>query len=427
VVLGAVLWTIGLFTVAGVAMTFIILHVPDAARTFHRPFKHTLPALLVALGCMLWGLAEVRRGLLPIERLRARLWPCARAVEARVAGGYPSEVQPLVSDLNALLDQRARGDARPGQGRRPRPWAQDALAVLAQEAERTAAAGHTELAALLRQQVERMRGQVDYHLAQAGAAAGATATAHCFVHESAAGLARTLLRLHAERGLAIDVAVDPQHAIRGRREDLDEMLGNPLDNARSGRGPACASAGARWTRASCSRSTTTAPARSRAARAGAATRRPRRRGRAGHRHRPRDRARSRRALRRTQHSSARPPAACAPSSGFPLAPGATSATQAEHQARVDRIAAGLLAVHREPAGERLVHLEPHAELPRLRRGAHGCGGKRRRDEIAVRARLVEVAVPLRVPDSRPRWSAGSSGSSKAPAATPFTTTRTALG
>ena len=49
------------------------------------------------------------------------------------------------------------------------------LAVLAQEAERAAAAGHAELGRDARQQVERMRGQVDYHLAQARAAAsGAT-------------------------------------------------------------------------------------------------------------------------------------------------------------------------------------------------------------------------------------------------------------
>jgi signal transduction histidine kinase len=48
---------------------------------------------------------------------------------------------------------------------------------------------------------------------------------------SAEGLARTLLRLHAERGLNITVDVDPAHAIRGEREDLDEMLGNLLDNA----------------------------------------------------------------------------------------------------------------------------------------------------------------------------------------------------
>src|SRR5262245_64942338 len=76
-----------------------------------------------------------------------------------------------------------------------------------------------------------MRGQVDYHLAQAGAAAGAAGTSHCLVRESVEGLARTLLRLHTERGLAIDVAVDPGHVFRGRREDLDEMLGNLLDNA----------------------------------------------------------------------------------------------------------------------------------------------------------------------------------------------------
>jgi signal transduction histidine kinase len=227
-----VLWTIGLFTAAGVAMTAVVLHIPDAGRAVHRPFTYTLPALLLALGCMLWGLVVVRWGLRPIERLRARLLAVRDGRDARVAGRYPSEVEPLVSDLNALLEQRERavqraqakaGDLAHGL--------KTPLAVLAQEAERAAAAGHSELAALLRQQVERMRGQVDYHLAQAGAAAGATGSASASVRESAEGLARTLLRLHAERGLAIDVAVEPGHAFRGRREDLDEMLGNLLDNA----------------------------------------------------------------------------------------------------------------------------------------------------------------------------------------------------
>jgi len=45
------------------------------------------------------------------------------------------------------------------------------------------------------------------------------------------GLTRTMRRLHALRGLAIDARIDPAHAFRGRREDLDEMLGNLLDNA----------------------------------------------------------------------------------------------------------------------------------------------------------------------------------------------------
>jgi len=41
-----------------------------------------------------------------------------------------------------------------------------------------------------------------------------------------------LLRLHAGRGIALDIAPETAaHAVRVEREDLDEMLGNLLDNA----------------------------------------------------------------------------------------------------------------------------------------------------------------------------------------------------
>ena len=104
-----------------------------------------------------------------------------------------------------------------------------ALAVLAQEAERMP---DRELAATIRQQVERMHRQVEYHLAHArSAASGATPGARTSVRESAEGLARTMERLYADRGLALRVDVPPELAFRGEREDLDEMLGNLLDNA----------------------------------------------------------------------------------------------------------------------------------------------------------------------------------------------------
>ena len=48
---------------------------------------------------------------------------------------------------------------------------------------------------------------------------------------SAEGLVRALKRLHAERDLNIEVDAPASHAFRGQREDLDEMLGNLLDNA----------------------------------------------------------------------------------------------------------------------------------------------------------------------------------------------------
>ena len=77
-----------------------------------------------------------------------------------------------------------------------------------------------------------MRRQVEYHLAQARAATpGNMPSARCSVLPSVEGLTRTLLRIYADRGLAIMVDVRSEHFIRGQSEDLEEILGNLLDNA----------------------------------------------------------------------------------------------------------------------------------------------------------------------------------------------------
>ena len=226
--LGSILWAVGLVGVAHV-LSITLLHV--------FPSLHSVPPVamvLIAMVLMLAGLAQVRRGVSPLERLRERLAAVRDGRDRRLAGSYPSEVQPLVDDLNALLDDRERAVERAlGTAGDLAHGLKTPLAVLSQEAEGAAAAGHRELAATLGQQVERMRRQVEYHLAhaRAGASAGAAPGVRCPIAESAEALARTLRRLYAERGLAIEVDVPPEHAVRSRREDLDEMLGNLLDNA----------------------------------------------------------------------------------------------------------------------------------------------------------------------------------------------------
>src|SRR4029077_14012685 len=55
--------------------------------------------------------------------------------------------------------------------------------------------------------------------------------ARCPVLVSVEGLRRTLGKIYAARGLAIEVDVPSAHFVRGQREDLEEMLGNLLDNA----------------------------------------------------------------------------------------------------------------------------------------------------------------------------------------------------
>ena len=229
--LGAALWTIGLFGLAMV-MWHVTLGNSQPPVFFHLVFHHTFVFSIVCAVALVAGLLQVRRGWSPINQLRARLAGLRDGRERRLEGEYPTEVEPLVGDLNALLDQReqtiVRARAKAGDLAH---GLKTPLAVLAQEAERIAAAGQTELAATIAQQVERMRRQVEYQLAQARADASGQSPSATAVHTSADGLVRTLSRLHAERGVQIAVDVPPHLQVRVDREDLDEMLGNLLDNA----------------------------------------------------------------------------------------------------------------------------------------------------------------------------------------------------
>ena len=231
--LGAALWSVGLFVVAGVFATAMMLHYRQMPNLLHAMFAHALPSTIVAIVFMLAGFWHVKKGLAALHDLRSRLAAVRGGRERQIQGRYPAEVQPLVTELNALLDHTDRAVSRAvAKAGDLAHGLKTPLAVLSREAERAGAAGHHDLAATIGEQVERMRRQMDYHLAHARAAAsGATPGARSSVIASAEGLSRALLRLHADRGVAIDVRVPPEHAVRSHREDLDEMLGNLLDNA----------------------------------------------------------------------------------------------------------------------------------------------------------------------------------------------------
>jgi signal transduction histidine kinase len=222
-IIGSLLWTAGL--------VLVVNYVSIAAITrVHGPQFHAATMCIFGMGCMGVALWQVHRGLGALRDLRARLATVRGGSEARIAGTYPAEVQPLVDELNALLDHRdraiARAQARAGDLAH---GLKTPLAVLAHAADR---GDVEELREALVREIDRMRRQIDYHLAHARAAAsGATAGVACGVEASAQGLARTLDRLYADRGVAIAVDVDQRLTVRARREDLDEMLGNLLDNA----------------------------------------------------------------------------------------------------------------------------------------------------------------------------------------------------
>jgi signal transduction histidine kinase len=215
----------------------LVLAYLFALHTFRSPhqfmFWHVILFGSLASAFVLGGLLQIRKGLSEFNQLRARLSDVREGRKNKIEGRYPVEVQPLVNDLNALLEHRelavGRAQAKAGDLAH---GLKTPLAVLLQEAERAKSVGESELAATIEQQVDRMQRQVDYHLAHARAAAsGKSSGASCVVAESAQGLVRTLQRLHAERGVAIELKISGDHLVRIQREDLEEMLGNLLDNA----------------------------------------------------------------------------------------------------------------------------------------------------------------------------------------------------
>lgn len=234
ILLGAFLWSIGLFLGSGLFLTHYMLFNPVAPGIFHGFFYHYMFQIFGGtIGSLVLGFLLVRHGLASFAELRTRLFGVREGRDTRLAGDYPSEVQPLVNDLNSLLGDREQRIAK--AHRKAGDLAhglKTPLTLLNQLAERARASGQVELAVAIQQQVERMRRQIDYHLAHARAsAAGGNPSARGHVLTSADGLARTMMTIHADRRVMVEVHVSHEHFVRAQREDLDEMLGNLVDNA----------------------------------------------------------------------------------------------------------------------------------------------------------------------------------------------------
>ena len=225
-ILASVLWTAGLLLLMHL-LSLRLMHVLPRFRS------NLTGPVLGAIALMAAGLIVSRQGLQPFRKLREKLTAVRLGSERRVEGAYPSEVRPLVDELNALLDDREKAVKRAfATAGNLAHGLKTPLALLAQEADRAGAEGNPELAGNIAQHVERMSRQVNYHLIRARAAAsGAAGAAPCAVASSADALVRTLLKLYAGRALEISSNISSEVSVRVQREDLDEMLGNLLDNA----------------------------------------------------------------------------------------------------------------------------------------------------------------------------------------------------
>lgn len=188
---------------------------------------------ILAVGLILAVLVQVFVGLRPLKRLQEALVQVRTGQSARLEGDFPTEVRPLVEEFNQVLVQNAEvvERARTQAGNLAHAL-KTPLTILANSAQ-GAEAKEGELARIVLTQVQAARTQVDYQLARARAAAsGKTSRMQTRLAPLVAGLMRTMERLHIERDLEFQTREIPQHwAFRGEEQDLQEMLGNLLDNA----------------------------------------------------------------------------------------------------------------------------------------------------------------------------------------------------
>lgn len=189
--------------------------------------------IVLAIVLILLLMIQVSIGLAPLNRLNRALDRLRRSETEQLEGEFPSEIRPLINNLNGLLGQHRRHieRARSISGNLAHAL-RTPLSVLA-NAGVDVRTTPEELRDLIRSQTSIAQKQVEWHLKRARMAATTGTSGHrCSVTGVAEGIVSVMRRVHAERGLQIrSDAIEPSAIFFGEQQDLQEILGNLVDNA----------------------------------------------------------------------------------------------------------------------------------------------------------------------------------------------------
>jgi signal transduction histidine kinase len=193
----------------------------------------TISLALLAAALVAAAALQVSFGLRPMSRLRQALGAIGSGRADKLPGDFPSEVQPLVDDLNNLIEVNAQMLLRArAQAGNLAHGLKTPLAVLTDEAYRLERRGETESAGVVLLQSQRMQRQIDYQIARARAAASRSVPG-VFAHVAPTvnNIVAAMRRLYDNKKLYICTDVDAQCAALCDPMDLNEMLANLIDNA----------------------------------------------------------------------------------------------------------------------------------------------------------------------------------------------------
>jgi signal transduction histidine kinase len=194
-----------------------------------KQLRSTLFWSFFALGIGLLILAALQTfyGLWPLRRVRQDVAAIRSGAKTRITEDFPNEVRPLTDEINQLL---AHSEEQAEEARRHAGNLAHALKTPLTVITNAATANAPDLAETVCREAIVMRRQVDHHLARARAI-GRRASAHAraTVWESLESVQRAVDRLYEK--VTVDIAGDKKAQVRVERQDLDEMLGNLVENA----------------------------------------------------------------------------------------------------------------------------------------------------------------------------------------------------
>jgi signal transduction histidine kinase len=186
---------------------------------------------LGALGAFLLiaTLVQLRVGLRPLRNLKSSLAEVRAGTRSRITGDQPAELRDMVDELNGLLDENAAAlDRARGHVANLAHGLKTPLATLSLRLNEPGRDTDGELAGL----VAQIDNAIRHHLGRARAASpGAPGQPQVDLSGAVAELVSALGHIHAGAGIEAAVSITPETSVKCDPQDLDEMLGNLLDNA----------------------------------------------------------------------------------------------------------------------------------------------------------------------------------------------------
>lgn len=181
----------------------------------------------LGVGLLILAALQTVYGLWPLRRVRREVAAIRSGAKTRIGRDFPSEIRPLTEEINQLL---AHSEEQAEEARRHAGNLAHALKTPLTVITNAATAHAPDLADTVCREALVMRRQVDHHLARARAIGRrAAAQARTRVWDSLEAVERAVARLY--EGVTIDIAGDHEAQARVERQDLDEMLGNLVENA----------------------------------------------------------------------------------------------------------------------------------------------------------------------------------------------------